>query len=142
MKNLKNSVFKLVENAKININCFKTEDGIQIHSNRMNTFVDIRNIREITKYGRILESKHVPRVILEFWIDTKSQYKKKFVNGSFNFTFYCTSDWCSALATLVANSIGLLNTYNLIGGFNRKLKLNGPIEEAKEFSLTFLYQRE
>ena len=142
MINFKNSVFKLVENAKININCFKTEDATKIHSNKMNKFVDIRDIREISKYGQILGYKQVPSVILEFWVHIKGHYQKEFLNGSFNFTFYCTSDWRSALATLVANSIGLLNTYNLIGGFNRKLKLNGLIEEAKEFALTFLYQRE
>ena len=78
--NLNKSVFKLVENAKININCVKTEDTIKIHSNKRNMFVDGRDIIEITKYGRILGSKYVPRVILEFWIDTKSHYQKKFLN--------------------------------------------------------------
>ena len=124
MINLKNSVFKIVENAKININCVKTEDAIEIHSNKMNSFEDIRDIREITKYGRVLESKYVLSVILEFWIDTKSQYPKKFLNESFNLSYYCASDWRSALATLIANSICLLNTSNLIVGYNRWLKLS------------------
>ena len=131
MINLKNSVFKLVENAKININCVKTEDAIKIHSNKLNTFVEIKDNRELTKYGRILESKHIPIIILEFFINTKSQYQKKFLNESFNFTFYCHSDWRSALATLVANNIGLLNISNLIGGYNRWLELDDPIEEAR-----------
>ena len=124
MINLRNSVFKLVENAKININCVKTDDAIELHFNKMNTIVEIRDIREITKYGRILGSKYLPRVILEFWIDTKSHYPKKFLNESFNFTYYCASDWRSALAILIANSIGLSNTCNLIVGDSRWLKLN------------------
>ena len=74
MINLKNSVFKLVENAKININCVKTDDAIKIHSNKMNKCVDIRDIREISKYGQILRYKQVPSVILEFWIDIKGYY--------------------------------------------------------------------
>ena len=131
MINLKNSVFKLVENTKINISCVKTEDAIEIHSNKMNTFVDIRDIREITKYGRILGYKHVLNVILEFWIDIKGQYKKKFLNESFNFTFYCVTDWRSALANLEANSIGIINTPNQKGGCNRWLELNDPIEQAR-----------
>ena len=130
MINLKNSVFKLVENAKININGVKTEDAIKIYFNKMNKFVDIRDIREISKYGRILGYKQVSSVILEFWIDIKGKYQKKFLNENFNFTFYCASDWLSALATLVANSIGLLNTPNQKGGYNRWLELNNPIEEA------------
>ena len=131
MIKLKNSVLKLVENAKKNINYIKTEDAIKTHSNKINMFVDIRDIREIKKSGRILGAKHVPRGMLEFWIDPNSPYHKKFFNENFNFIFYCAADWRSALATLAANNIGLLNTFHLIGGYNRWLELNGPIEEAR-----------
>ena len=128
---LKNSVFKLVENAKININYVKTEDAIKIQSYKINMFADIRDIREISKDGLILGYKNVPSVISEFWITIKGQYQKKFLNKSFNFALYCASDWRSALATLIANSIGLLNTPNQKGGYNRWLELNDPIEEAR-----------
>ena len=131
MIKLKNSVFKLVESAKKNINYINTEDAIKIHSNKINMFIDIRDIREIKKFGRILGAKHVPRGMLEFWIDPNSPYHKNFFNENFNFIFYCASDWRSALATLTANDIGLLNTSHLIGGYNRWLELNGPIEEAR-----------
>ena len=124
---LKNSVFKLVKNAKININCVKIEDAIKIHSNKMNKFVHIRDIREISKYGRILGYEQVPSVILEFWIDIKVPYQNKFLNESFNFTFYWASDWLSALVILVTNIIGLFNTPKQKGGYNRWLELNGPI---------------
>ena len=130
MIKLTTSIFKLAENARINFNCVKTEDAIKIHSNKMNTFLDIRNIREITKSSRILGAKHVPIVVLEFWVDTKSKFHKKFLNKIFNFIFCCYSDWGLALATLAANNIALLNTSNLIGGYNRILGLSDPIEEA------------
>ena len=55
----------------------------------MNMFVDIGDIIEITKYGRILGAKHLPSIILEFWKDTKSQHQRKFLNECFNFMFYC-----------------------------------------------------
>ena len=131
MIKLKNSVFKLVENAKNNINHIESDDAIKIHSNKMNMFIDIRDIREIKKSGRILGAKHVPRGMLEFWIDPDSPYHKKFFNENFNFIFYCASDWRSALATLAANNIGLLNTSHLIGGYDRWLELRGPIEESR-----------
>ena len=131
MIKLKNSVFKLVKNEKININCVKTDDAIKKHSNKMNMFVDIRNIIEISKFGKILVGKHVPRVILEFWKDTKSQHQRKFLNECFNFMFYCASDWRSFLTTLIANNIGLLNTSNLIGNYNKWLELSDPIEESR-----------
>ncbi len=124
MIKLKNSVFKLVKNSKININYVKTEYAIKIHSNKMNMFADIRDIIEIKKSGRILGAKHIARVILEFWKDTKSQHQRKFLNECFNFIFYCASDWRSFLITLIANNIGLLNTCNLIGGCNKWLELS------------------
>ena len=131
MIKLKNSVFKLVKNEKININCAKTEDAIKIHSNKMNMFVDIIDIIEITKSGRILGAKHVPRVILEFWKDTKSQHQRKFLNECFNFIFYYASEWRSFLTILIANITGLLNTSNLIGGYNKWLEVSDPLEEAR-----------
>ena len=97
----------------------------------MNMLVDIKDFREITRSGRILGYKQVPSVILKFWIDIKGYHQKKFLNESFNFTFYCASDWLSAFATLEANSIGLLNTPNQKSGYNRWLELNDPIEEAR-----------
>ena len=94
-------------------------------------FVDIRDIIEITKSGRILGAKHIPIVILEFWKDTKSQHQRKFLNECFNFIFYCDSEWRSFLTTLITNNIGLLNTSNLIGGYNKWLELRDPTEEAR-----------
>ncbi|MDC3141549.1 hypothetical protein OBA40_09360 [Alphaproteobacteria bacterium] len=129
MIKLKNSVFKLVKNEKININCVKTEVAIKLHSNKMNMFVNIRDIIEITKSGRILGAKHVPRVILEFWKYTKNQHQRKFLNECFNFIFYYASDWRSFLTTLIANNIGLLNTSNPIGGYNKLLELSNPIKK-------------
>ena len=131
MIKVKTSVIELVERAKKQINNLEVCDAIQIHCNKTNLFVDVRDIREIQKNGRILRAKHVPRCMLEFWIDPKSPYHKKFFNDNYHFIFYCASDWRSALATLSANKIGLLNTSYLIGGFNKWLEEKGPIEEPR-----------
>ena len=131
MIKVKTSVIELVERAKKQINNLEVCDAIQIHCNKTNLFVDVRDIREIQKNGRILRAKHVPRCMLEFWIDPKSPYHKKFFNDNYHFIFYCASDWRSALATLSANKIGLLNTSHLVGGFNKWLEENGPIEDPR-----------
>ena len=131
MIKVKTSVLELVENAKNQINNLEVCDAIQMHSNKDNLFIDIRDIREIQKSGRILGAKHVPRCMLEFWIDPESPYHKHFFNDSYHFIFYCASDWRSALATLSANEIGLLNTSYLVGGFNKWLEEKGPIEEPR-----------
>jgi len=131
MIKVKTSVIELVERAKKQINNLEVCDAIQIHCNKTNLFVDVRDIREIQKNGRILGAKHVPRCMLEFWIDPESPYHKKFFNDNYHFIFYCASDWRSALATLSANKIGLLNTSYLIGGFKKWLEEKGPIEEPR-----------
>ena len=131
MIKVKNSVFKIVENAKKQIINLKVDDAIKMHSIKTNLFIDVRDIREIQKTGRILGAKHVPRCMLEFWIDPQSPYHKKFFNDNYHFVFYCASDWRSALATLSANEIGLLNTSHLVGGFNKWLEKKGPIQKPR-----------
>ena len=128
---LKNSVQSLVNQAKKKINNIDVKDALNLHSNKQFLFIDIRDIREIQKSGRILGAKHVPRGMLEFWIDPSSPYHKEFFNDDLNFIFYCASDWRSALATKTAKKIGLLNASHLVGGFNKWLEFNGPIEKPK-----------
>ena len=131
MIKVKTSVMELVESAKKQINNLEVSEAIKMHSNKTNLFVDVRDVREIQKSGRIFGAKHVPRCMLEFWIDPESPYHKQFFNDNYHFIFYCASDWRSALATLSAKEIGLLNTSHLVGGFNRWLEEKGPIEEPK-----------
>ena len=131
MITLKNSVQSLVHKAKKKINNIDIKNALKLLSNKQFLFIDIRDIREIQKSGRILGAKHVPRGMLEFWIDPSSPYHKEFFNDDLNFIFYCASDWRSALATETANKIGLLNASHLVGGFNNWLKHKGPIEEPR-----------
>ena len=70
---------KLVETAKKQINNLEVADDIKMHSNKTNLFIDVRDIREIKKCGRIFGAKHVPRCMLEFWIDPESPYHKQFL---------------------------------------------------------------
>ena len=131
MIKLKNSVKDLIVKAKKSIRNLTAEDAIKLHVDKNNLFIDLRDIREITKSGRILGAKHVPRGMLEFWIDPNSPYHKEFFNQNFHFIFYCASGWRSALSTEAANNIGLLNTSHMLGGFSRWVELNGPIELLK-----------
>ena len=131
MIKLKNSVNDLIIKAKKSIRHLTTEEAVKLHVDKNNLFIDLRDIREISKSGRILGAKHVPRGMLEFWIDPNSPYHKEFFNHDFHFIFYCASDWRSALSTETANNIGLLNTSHMLGGFSRWVELNGPIEPPK-----------
>ena len=61
MIKIKTSVMKLVESAKKQIYNLEVSDAIKMHSNKTNLFIDVRDIREIKKSGRIFGAKHVPR---------------------------------------------------------------------------------
>ena len=128
MITLKNSVQSLVNKAKKKINNIDIKDALKLHSNKQFLFIDIRDIREIQKSGRILGAKHVPRGMLEFWVDPESPYHKKKLDLSKVFILYCASAWRSALATKTLIEMGLDKTLHLEGGFEKWKKSNGPIE--------------
>jgi len=80
--------------------------------------VDIRDIRELQRDGKIPGSVHCPRGMLEFWIDPDSPYFKPVFGEDKTFIFHCAADWRSALATQQAQRMGLKPVAHLQGGFN------------------------
>ena len=91
-------------------------------------FVDLRDIRELKKSGKIPKSFSCPRGMLEFWIDTESPYHKEIFNQEKTFVFYCASGWRSALSTKTASEMGLENVCHIEGGFNSWIKNGGEVE--------------
>jgi len=90
--------------------------------------VDVRDIRELERDGRIPGSFHCPRGMLEFWIDPASPYFKPVFGEAKRFVFHCALDWRSALAAQTAMTMGLDNVSHMKGGF-RAWKAGGwPIE--------------
>ena len=50
-------------------------------------FIDLRDIREVAKTGKVRGAHHVPRGMLEFWIDPQSPYHKDFFTSDRKFIF-------------------------------------------------------
>jgi rhodanese-related sulfurtransferase len=94
--------------------------------------VDVRDIREIERDGRIPGSFHCPRGMLEFWIDPASPYFKAVFGENKRFVFHCALDWRSALATQTAQSMGLANVAHIKGGFKAWKAAGGPVETVAE----------
>ena len=74
----------LVEEAQKKIQTLNPNDVKELLEKKEITLIDVRDIREIQKSGRILGAKHVPRCMLEFWIDPESPYHKKFFNENYS----------------------------------------------------------
>ena len=74
--NIKTSQY-LVEEAKKKINTLSAKEAKDLHANGEAKFIDIRDIRELWKEGTISGSIHIPRGMLEFWLDPESSYYKE-----------------------------------------------------------------
>jgi rhodanese-related sulfurtransferase len=90
--------------------------------------IDIRDVRELWRDGKVPGSKHVPRGMVEFWIAPDSPYHKEFFAEDRPFVFMCAGGLRSALTTQIAQRMGLKPVYNLIGGFGAWREANAPIE--------------
>jgi len=66
----------LVDAAEREIETLPAEEAIAQHSRDDVTFVDLRDVRELEREGRIPGAFHCPRGMLEFWIDPESLYHK------------------------------------------------------------------
>ena len=96
------------------------------------TLIDIRDIRELWKEGTIENSIHIPRGMLEFWLDPQSSYfKEKKIGQVKNIVLFCALGFRSALATKALIDMGFNNVSNAEGGFNA-LKNNGLKVITKE----------
>lgn len=90
--------------------------------------VDLRDIRELTRDGKIPGAYHAPRGMLEFWIDPDSPYHKSLFASGKRFIFYCSKDWRSALSTQTAQNMGLTPVCHIQGGYEAWKAANLPVE--------------
>jgi rhodanese-related sulfurtransferase len=93
--------------------------------------VDIRDIRELEREGKIPGSFHAPRGMLEFWVDPASPYHKPIFAEDKTFVIHCASGWRSLLATDILQRMGLKPVLNLTGGFAAWKEAGGAIEQLK-----------
>ena len=91
--------------------------------------VDIRDVREVKREGRIPDSVHVPRGMLEFWIDPESPYYRDVFAEAQEVIFYCNKGWRSALAAQTVQNMGGENVCHLQGGFEAWVNDIGRVEK-------------
>lgn len=122
------SVKDLVTKAKEVIEEITAEEAIKLHGDDSVVIVDIRDIRELKRDGKIPGSFHCPRGMLEFWIDPDSPYHKEIFAQDKKYVFHCASGWRSALATEIAQRMGLKPVAHIESGFSGWKKAGGPVE--------------
>lgn len=93
--------------------------------------VDIRDVRELWREGKVPGAYHAPRGMLEFWIDPESPYYKEVFGQDKKYVFYCAGGMRSALAAQTAHRMGLAPVCHMAGGFGGWKKSGAPIEEVQ-----------
>ena len=126
---ISNGIKPLLEQANSVVQTMSIEDAAERFNNTDYVFVDLRDIREIHRSGKIPGAFSCPRGMLEFWIDPESPYHKDIFNQDKTYVFYCASAWRSALSAQTAQNMGLAPVFHLDGGFNAWTKADLPIEE-------------
>ena len=125
---------KLVEEAQKSIETLKPSEIKSLAEKKEITLIDVRDIRELWKEGTVENSKHIPRGMLEFWLDPESSYyKSNKIKDIKKMVLFCALGWRSALATKSLVDMGFKNVAHVDGGFDA-LKKNGfnIIEKEKK----------
>lgn len=128
---IRKSVMAMVAEADAQVRKVEIDEALALHGGEDVVFIDLRDIRELAKTGRIAGARHVPRGMLEFWIDPESPYHKPFFAEDRTFVFYCAGAWRSALAAKTADDMGLAPVAHLGGGIQAWIDAGGPIDPPK-----------
>ncbi|MEO1293541.1 MAG: rhodanese-like domain-containing protein [Pseudomonadota bacterium] len=95
-------------------------------------FIDLRDIRELWREGKVPGAYHCPRGMLEFWIDTESPYAKDVFQQEKRFVFYCAGGQRSALAAKAAQDMGLSGVSHIDDGFAGWRRAGAPVETVEK----------
>ena len=129
--NIKSSQ-KLVEEANKSIETLSAEKVKELSEKNEISLIDVRDIRELWREGTIKDSIHIPRGMLEFWLDPESSYfKVNKIKDMKKMVLFCALGWRSALATKSLLDMGFKNVAHVDGGFDA-LKKSGIKVIVKE----------
>ena len=122
--NIKSSS-QLVADALQEVKTINTDEAFKINSENKCNLIDIRDVRELERDGRVEGSHHIPRGMLEFWLDPGSAY---FQEGKLDqekeMVLFCAGGLRSALAAKTLKDMGFKNVSHIDGGF-------GAIRQSK-----------
>ena len=119
---------ELVNKALKEIKTITTEEAHSKMSESKSNMIDIRDIRELQNEGKVEGAVHIPRGMLEFWLDPESMYfKEGKLDLKKEMVLFCAGGLRSALAAKTLKDMGFENVSHIDGGFgalkNSKFKI-------------------
>ena len=108
----------LVQNALKEIKTINADEAYELFKSDKCNLIDIRDIRELEKEGRVENSHHIPRGMLEFWMDPQSAYfQEGKLDPNKEMILFCAGGLRSALATKSLKDMGFEKISHIDGGF-------------------------
>ena len=115
----------LVEEALKTVKTITPQEALKKSGENKCNLIDIRDIRELQKEGQVEGANHIPRGMLEFWLDPESVY---FKDGKLDLNkemvLFCAGGLRSALAAKSLKDMGFKKVSHIDGGF-------GAIRQSK-----------
>ena len=112
------SAQQLVQEAYTEVKTINTDHALALVKENKCNLIDIRDVRELEKEGRVENSVHIPRGMLEFWIDPNSQYfKEGKLDLDKEMVLFCAAGSRSALAAKALQDMGFEKVSHVEGGF-------------------------
>ena len=103
----------LVDKALKEIKTISTEEAFDMFNKNQCNLIDIRDIRELENEGRIENSNHIPRGMLEFWLDPQSPYfKEGKLDLDKEMVLFCAGGLRSALAAKTLKDMGFEKSFS------------------------------
>jgi rhodanese-related sulfurtransferase len=108
----------LVAEALKEIKTISTDEAYELSNQGKCNLIDIRDIRELQNEGRVENSHHIPRGMLEFWLDPESVYfKEGKLDLKKEIVLFCAGGLRSALAAKSLKDMGFEKVSHIDGGF-------------------------
>lgn len=127
---IRKGIFQLVEEANQIVEEISITEALALHGKEDVQFVDIRDIRELDREGRVPGAYHCPRGMLEFWVDPESPYAKTAFQQEVTFVLFCAAGMRSALAGRTLVEMGLPSVKHIQGGFAAWRENGGEVNKG------------
>ena len=112
------SANELVINALKHIKTITPNEALKLSNEGKCNLIDIREKGELEKTGRVENSNHIPRGMLEFWLDPDGPYfKSGKIDINKEMVLFCAGGARSALAAKSLKEMGFEKVSHIDGGF-------------------------
>ena len=114
---IKSSQTLVLEALKI-VKTITPEEALRLSNEGVCNLIDIREKAELDNTGRVENSNHIPRGMLEFWLDPKGPYfKSGKLDMNKEMVLFCAGGLRSALAAKSLKEMGFEKVSHIGGGF-------------------------